>query len=171
MTDPTSAERGANDPPAAPTPKERHAVQAEVSRLLEALAPERAAHRMVVPKSGILMHRSPRGAILQAPSGAVSVSWFADTAQSAELGELQVVAWHGTVSRPGSSRRAAGAEVVEQLVLRPVESESGAIAWRADDGTTYDTDALVVHCLALLERQMEGDRRDDGGGAPPPSPG
>jgi hypothetical protein len=135
-----------------PTVKQRNAVQQEVGRLLDALAPERAAHRTGVIRAPIERHRTPRGCILQAPAGAVSVSWFADSAQGAELGELQVVAWRGTVSRPGSSQRSAGAEVVEELVLRPVDGGASGRAWRAVDGTTYSTDALVEHCLGLLEQ-------------------
>src|SRR5687768_8504772 len=87
-----------------PTAKERTATQQEVNRLLDALAPERAAHHGGAQRA-VERHRTPRGCILQAPAGAVTVSWFADSAQGAELGELQVVAWHGTVTRPGSSQR------------------------------------------------------------------
>ena len=85
-------------------------------------------------------------------TGAVTVSWFPDSAQGAELGELQVMAWRGTVSRPGSSQRASGAQVIEELVMRPVEKVTGGLLWRSTDGTTYTTDALVAHCNELLER-------------------
>jgi hypothetical protein len=134
-----------------PTIKERNAVQQEVGRLLDAFAPERAAHRMGA-KEDVERHRTPRGCILQAATGAVTVSWFPDSAQGAELGELQVMAWRGTVSRPGSSQRASGAQVVEELVLRPVENRTGSLLWRATDGTTYTTDALVAHATEMLER-------------------
>ena len=137
---------------APPTIKARNAVQQEVSRLLDAVAPERAAHRTGTKTSEVERHRTPRGCVLQAAAGAVTVSWFADSAQGAELGELQVVAWRGTVSHPGSSRRTSGAQLVEEMVLRPVESRAGVIEWRAMGGTTYSTEALAAHCATLLER-------------------
>jgi hypothetical protein len=139
-------------PGAPPTVKQRNAVQQEVGRLLDALAPERAAHRTGLQAAEVERHRTPRGCILQARSGAVSVSWFADSAQGAELGELQVVAWRGVVSRPGSSQRAAGATIVEELVLRPGERGMQGLNWRSTDGTNYSTDSLVEHCLALLQQ-------------------
>src|SRR5262245_60793595 len=143
-------------PEGPPTVKERNAVQQEVSRLFDVLAPERAAHRVDVKTNEVDRHRTPRGCVLQAAAGAVTVSWFPDSAQGADLGELQVVAWRGTVSRPGSSRRASGAQVVEEMVLRPGESRMGAMEWRAADGTTYSTDALAAHCETLLERWTTG---------------
>jgi hypothetical protein len=139
-------------PGAPPTVKERNAVQQEVGLLLDALAPERAAHRIGSKEASVERHRTPRGCILQAPAGAVTVSWFPDSAQGAELGELQVVAWSGTVSRPGSSHRASGAKLVEELVVRPVENRLGGIAWRTADGTTFTTDALAARCAELLEQ-------------------
>ena len=139
-------------PEGPPTVKERNAVQQEVSRLFDVLAPERAAHRMGAKTNEIDRHRTPRGCVLQAAAGAVSVSWFPDSAQGADLGELQIVAWRGTVSRPGSSRRASGAEVEEQMVLRPADSPRGGMVWRAMDGTTFSTDSLAAHCETLLER-------------------
>jgi hypothetical protein len=135
-----------------PTIKERNAVQQEVGRLLDAFAPERAAHRMGA-KEDVERHRTPRGCILQAANGAVTLSWFPDSAQGAELGELQVMAWRGTVSRPGSSQRASGATVIEELVLRPVENRMGSLLWRSTDGTTYTTDALVAHASEMLDRR------------------
>jgi len=139
-------------PDGPPTVKMRNAAQQEVSRLLDLLAPERAAHRMGAKTVNVERHRTPRGCILQAPAGAVTVSWFPDSAQGADLGELQVVAWRGTVSRPGSSRRASGAKVEEEIVLRPADSPTGRMVWRAADGTTFSTDSLAAHCTKLLER-------------------
>ena len=155
MIDPKRADR-IDDRAAPPTVKLRNAAQSEVNRLLDALAPERATPRRTVSSGDVDRHRTPRGCILQAPTGAVSVSWFADSAQGSELGEVQVVAWSGKLSRPGSSAtRSEGAEVIEQLVLRPVAVEGG-IAWRAEDGTMYSTESLAGHCLDLLERRTEG---------------
>ena len=143
-------------PGAPPTLKARNAVQQEVSRLLEMLAPERAAHRMGTKTKEVVRHRTPRGCVLQAETGAVTVSWFPDSAQGAELGELQVVAWSGTVSQPGSSRRESGAELLEEMVLRPVESRASGVEWRSTDGSIYSSDALAAHCEALLETRMTG---------------
>jgi hypothetical protein len=143
-------------PAAAPTAKERNSAQQEVSRLLDALAPERAAHRMGTKVDQVERFRTPRGCVLQTNLGAVTVSWFPDSAQGAELGEVQVVAWRGMVSHPGSSRRTSGAQVVEQMVLRPGEDRTGGMVWRVEDGTTYTTDALADHCARLLERWIEG---------------
>jgi hypothetical protein len=153
------------DPPPAPpnaplTAKARNAVQQEVTRLLEVLAPERAAHRVGTTTNEVVRHRTPRGCVLQTAAGAVTVSWFPDSAQGAELGELQVVAWSGTVSQPGSSRRTSGAEVVEEMVLRPVESRTGGMDWRTTDGSIYSTDALAAHCTTLLENWITGDESD-----------
>lgn len=139
---------------APPTAKERGAVQRAVDRLLDELAPERATGRAVRPPVPVERHRTPRGCILQAAAAAVSVSWFPDAADDAALGELQIVAWRGVVSRPGSAHRVEGATVARERVLRPVEGGPAVWAWRAEDGTVYDTDALVASCLAMLEEQM-----------------
>ena len=147
-------EEGEPDRPAPPTTvKMRNAAQQEVNRLLDALAPERSTAWRKAGAEEVERHRTPRGCILQAPAGAVSVSWFADSAQGNELGEVQVVAWRGKVSRPGATERSAGAEVIEQLVLRPVE-RGEEMAWRAENGTLYSTDSLVAHCVELLERRL-----------------
>jgi hypothetical protein len=138
-------------PAAAPTVKARNAVQQEVSRLLDALAPERAAHRMGVKANDVERFRTPRGCVLQAKDGAVTVSWFPDSAQGAELGELQIVRWRGVVSHPGSSKRTAGAQAEEEMALRPID-KTGEMQWRATDGTTFSTEALAMHCAAMLER-------------------
>ena len=144
-------------PAVAPTVKARNAVQQEVGRLLDALAPERAAHRMGAKANDVERFRTPRGCVLQAKAAAVTVSWFPDSAQGAELGELQVVRWRGTVSHPGSSKRTAGAVAQEEMVLRPIDSRGGEMEWRATDGTAYSTDALAVHCAAWLERGTSAD--------------
>lgn len=137
-------------PAAAPTVKARNAAQQEVTRLLDALAPERAAHRLGAKGNDVERFRMPRGCVLQAKDGAVTVSWFPDSAQGAELGELQVVRWRGTVSHPGSSTRTAGAQAEEEMVLRPVD-DGGRLEWRATNGTTYSTEKLAAHCTTLLE--------------------
>ena len=146
---------------APPSVKERAGVQRAVDRLLDALAPERTVTRAPRLPLPVERYRTPRGCILQAPGAAVSVSWFPDAATDAAFGELQVIAWRGTVSRPGSAHRdPGGATIARELMLRPETGEvptAGGAAewvWRADDGTRYDTDTLATHCLALLEAQM-----------------
>jgi hypothetical protein len=154
--EPDEIDAPAGPPGAAPTHKARNAVQQEVSRLLDALAPERAAHRVGLKTNEVERYRMPSGCVLQAAAGAVTVSWFPDSAQGAELGELQIVVWSGTVSHPGSSKRTAGAKLVEEMVLRPAEARMGGLEWRASDGTGYSTDALAARCAAMLERWTGG---------------
>ena len=152
MGSPEDLDVAEGPPEGPPTVKERNAVQQEVSRLFDILAPERAAHRVDAKTNKVERHRTPRGCVLQAAAGAVTVSWFPDSAQGADLGELQVVAWRGTVSRPGSSQRASGAKVEQEMVLRPADSPKAGMVWRAGDGATFSTDALAAHCETLLER-------------------
>ena len=145
-----------------PTFKARAGLERAVVRLLDALAPEQTVIRAARPPRPVERHRTPRGCILQAPAAAVSVSWFPDAATEMVFGELQVLAWRGVVSRPGSARRApGGASIAGELMLRPEggdtrpEDVAREWAWRADDGTLYDAGALAAHCLALLEQQLE----------------
>jgi hypothetical protein len=158
--DPTgSAEPDADDREspwvAPPSVKARAGVQRAVDRLLDALAPERVVSRAPRIPTPVERHRTPRGCVLQAAAAAVSVSWFPDAATDAAFGELQVLAWRGVVSRPGSAHRAAGgAAIARELLLRPVEGGADGWAWRAADGAVYDTDALAAHCAALLEEQV-----------------
>jgi hypothetical protein len=158
-----------------PTHKARAGVQRAVERLLGVLAPERTVVRATRPPEPVERYRTPSGCILQAPTAAVTVSWFPDVAGDAGFGELQVLAWRGVVSRPGSARRApGGATITRALVLRPEEravrvargttdadgTDDGEAAsaavewgWRAEDGARYDSDTLAAYCLSLLERQ------------------
>lgn len=150
-----------------PTAKEKSNVQRAVNALLNVLAPERAtarADRLPVP---VEQHRTPSGCVLQAPTTALSVSWFADGTNDAALGELQIVVLRGVVSRRGVAPTPNGAEAVKELVLRPVEEPTDARVWRATDGKTYDVDELAAHCLALLQEQMMAD--DPTGTAQPTS--
>ena len=148
-SNPTSALR-----PVPPTFKEKGALQREVNRLLDALAPERTTTRSDRPPVPIQQHRTPNGCILQAANAALSVSWYAEAADEGRLGELQIVLWRGVVSRRGSAQRPDGAAVVKQQVLFPIERPTDSGIWRGDDGTVYDTDALAAHCLAQLHEQM-----------------
>jgi hypothetical protein len=140
------------DPP--PTSKEKNAVQKEVNQLLDELAPEHAAPRASRPVAAVQQHRTPNGCILQGPTAALSVTWYADGADQGRLGELQIVLWRGIVSRRGSGQKPPPAEVVRQEVLNPIERPTDSGTWRSRDGTVYDTASLAAHCTALLDEQM-----------------
>jgi hypothetical protein len=134
-----------------PTARQRTAVQNAVTRVFDALAPERAPARAAGPAGGVLRYRSPRGCVLQGNAGAVSVSWFPATGSDAQLGELQVIAWDGVVSLPGAARRAnGGARARAEVLFRPLERAPDAWSWRTADGAVLDADAVVAHCLDLL---------------------
>ena len=137
--------------------KERNAVQRSVTALLDELAPERVLKRVDQLRGAVEQHRTPTGCVLQAPKAAISVSWFADAASEAPLGELHVLVWNGVVSRRGARKRPEGAKVMNELVLRPIEAPSDDCVWRATDGKEYDTAALAARCLALLEQQISTD--------------
>jgi hypothetical protein len=138
-----------------PTHQARTAVKRAVDRLLDALAPERVVSRTQRLPVPVERHRTPRGCVLQAAAAAVSVTWFADAPTEVTHGELQITAWRGVVSRPGSAHRVpGGASVARELTLVPCEGGPEGWQWCAADGTVYDTDALVAHCAALLEEQV-----------------
>ena len=148
--------------PDRPTAAQRTGAQHAVARLFDALAPQKPPARREGPAPAIQRHRSPSGCILQAATRAVTVSWFPASTNDTALGELQMIIWRGTVSRPGSARRAAGGAVVEQqetFVLTP--GTVGAITattgddwlWRGTDGTGYDAQAFAARCLALLDEE------------------
>jgi hypothetical protein len=134
--------------------KEKNVVQRAVTALLDQLAPERVLKRGDQILAAVEQHRTPKGCVLQAPTAAVSVSWFADAGKDAPLGELHVIVWQGVVSRRGRAAVPEGAKVVKELVLRPIESPLDDLVWRATDGTEYDTAALAARCIALLEEQL-----------------
>jgi hypothetical protein len=137
-----------------PTAKEKSTVQRSVTELLDGLAPERVVKRGDLIHGPIEQHRTPSGCVLQAENAAVSVSWFPDT-RGQTLGELHVNVWSGVVSRGGSShRKPVKAEVVSEMVLRPMDSSLEGCVWRADNGTEFDSPALVAHCVALLKTQI-----------------
>ncbi len=151
MNDPTRP----TPPPwsASPTAKAKNAVQRSVTALLDELAPERVLKRVEQLPGPVEQYRTPTGCVLQAATVAISVSWFADAAQDARLGELRVIVWRGTVTRRGTRRRKA-ATVVAELVLHPIEPPADDCVWQATDGTQYDTASLAAKCLALLEEQI-----------------
>ncbi len=138
-----------------PTVKQRTSVQQAVTRLLDALAPERPPARGAEPApTAVQRFRTPRGCILQGASHAVSVSWFPAATVTQDYGELQVISWEGTVSRPGATRVAGNAaRAVWEELLSPVEVQGEAWAWRAGDGTLHAAESLVERCQRALERQ------------------
>ena len=139
----------------APTSKERNAVQREVTRLLDDLAPERTSPRATKPVAEIQQHRSPNGCILQSESAALSVTWYAEADDQDRVGELQVILWRGVVSRRGGAKTSTPAEVVKQEVLNPIEHPADESVWASRTGAVYSTEALAAHCRALLEEQMQ----------------
>ena len=142
---------------APPTIKEKSAVQRSVTKLLDALAPERTTSRTERAPAPIEQYRTPSGCVLQAASAALSVSWFPDATTDTSLGELQVVLWRGVVTRRGAAAVRETPTVIRELTLRPIEQPLGGLGWRDEsDETVYDLDALVAKCLALLENQVAG---------------
>src|SRR5207237_988310 len=113
-----------------------------VPALLDELAPGRALKRGEDLPGTVEQPRTPTGCVLQAAEAAVSVSWFAETGNDVALGEMHVVVWHGTVQRRGAPPSRKGAQIVSELVLRPIEPPAGDNVWEATDGTRYDTAAL-----------------------------
>lgn len=138
---------------APPSAKARAVVQRAVNALLDALAPERTVTRTARAPARVEQYRTPSGCVLQAANAAASVSWFPDATNDAALGELRMTVWDGVVWRRGSPRRGEAARVVRELTLQPLYPSDEA-AWRAEDGTTYDTAALVTACLTMLEERI-----------------
>lgn len=151
------------------TTKDRNAVQRSVTKLLDLLAPERATTRSERAPSQIEPYRTPSGCVLQAPTAALSVSWFPGGASSTDLGELHVVLWRGGVTRRGGGVPRESATVIREWTLRPVELSPDAPRWRDEgDGAVYDIQSLADRCLALLKEQVHAD--DPTGSAVPTTP-
>ena len=68
-----------------PTAKEKNSVQRSVNSLLDTLAPERTTTRADRAPVPVEQHRTPTGCVLQAPTAALTVRWFADTSNDAAL--------------------------------------------------------------------------------------
>jgi len=135
--------------------RRRTAVQHEVTRLLDTLAPERTPQRRPAPEPAVRAYRWPARCILQGAEHAVSVSWFPAGRDDDTLGEMLVIAWRGIVSHPGATRRAADEAVaVRSLLLHPEETDGGAWSWRTESGEpVLDTTALATYC----REQVAGD--------------
>lgn len=151
------------------TTKERNAVQRSVTKLLDTLAPERVPLRGERAPVQIEPYRTPSGCVLQAPTAALSVSWFPGGASSSDLGQLHVVLWRGGVTRRGGGVPREPASMIRELTLRPVDLSPDAPRWRDDgDGAVYDIQGLADLCLTLLKAQVLAD--DPTGSAMPTTP-
>jgi hypothetical protein len=151
------------------TSKEKNAVQRSVTKLLDLLAPERATSRAERAPVQIEPYRTPSGCVLQAPTAALTVTWFPAGASDADLGQLHVVLWRGGVTRRGGGVPRESATVLREWTLRPVELSPDAPRWREDgDGAEFETQGLADHCLALLNEQVLAD--DPAGTALPTTP-
>lgn len=139
---------------AAPTAKEKNAVQRAVTALLDELAPERVLKRGDRIRGPVEQHRTPNGCVLQGQSAAVSVSWFAESSEEAPMGLLHMHVWRGIVSRRGAPKSPEGANIVSSIVLQPIGRVGEDCVWRGDDGARYDTAQLTAHCISLLEDVM-----------------
>jgi hypothetical protein len=67
---------------------------------------------------------------------------------------LRVVVWRGVVQRRGAPRSKTAAQIVDELVLTPVEASVSDQRWQAADGTRYTTATLAAKSLALLKEQV-----------------
>ena len=152
MTDPGSASPWTTSP----TAKEKHALQREISALLDELAPEKVLTRGDTLRLPVEHSRTLQGCVLQAPDAALSVSWFAAPASEKTLGELHVVVWRGTLSQRGAASRHKGATIVQEFVFKPIEKPTDATVWRRSDGPEFTTPELAALCLALLKEQIDG---------------
>src|SRR3984893_13929623 len=117
--------------------KEKNVVQRAVTALLDQLAPEKVLKRGDQLRLSVEQHRTPNGCVLQAPTAAVSVSWFSKTGKDTPLGELHVIVWSGTVSRRGRAANPEGAKILKEMVLRPIESPSAECGLRVAGGKQH----------------------------------
>ena len=96
--------------------------------------------------------------MLQAPTAALSVTWFPAGASDPDLGQLSVVLWRGGVTRRGGGIPRESASVLREWTLRPVELSPDVPRWRDEgDGVEYDIQGLADHCRALLNEQVLAD--------------
>lgn len=130
--------------------KARTAFRKHVTALLDALAPEKVLGKADPAKLVIEQHRTPDGCVLQGPEAALQVSWYAEKDDAPA--SLHVVVWKGVVSRRGGTRR-EGASVTHEEIYTPAETPADDKVWQSADGTRLDTQALAVHCHALLAEQ------------------
>jgi hypothetical protein len=136
-----------------------NAVQRSVTKLLNALAPEKVLKRAKNIAGPVAPHRTPNGCVLQSEHAAVSVSWFSNDGRNASLGELHVTVWRGTVTRPGTAPSRKGSTISAELVFLPLDPPEGDSLWISPDGTRYDTTSLADKCMALLSAEMDAAER------------
>jgi hypothetical protein len=148
MTDPTEVHAYSQQPA-----RQRAAVQRDVERLLDELAPERPVPKHDTPVAAIVRHRSPGRCILQGPERAITISWFPAQGSDDTLGQLVIIAWRGTVSLPGSARRSSiAAEPLHTWLLTPTVSVAGCQWVSPEDEDGIDIAELITRCHAMLER-------------------
>lgn len=134
--------------------KQRAAVQREVVRLLDNLAPERSPQRREPVDAAVSAHRWPARCILQGAHTAVSVSWFPARPAEDALGEILVIAWNGTVSVPGITHSNRAPEATRTVTLLPVEQDGGDFKWREAVGDDLiPTADVALYCRSLLDEQ------------------
>ena len=144
------------------TAKRRTAVQQEVVRLLDDLAPASAPARRSALPVAVKAYRWPNRCILQGAARAISVSWFPGYQDDESLGELLVISWRGTVSLPGSGQRGSEEAVaVTQLLLHLEPASFDGWEWRAaaHDVAGFGTSALAEYCrgqVAALDGATPG---------------
>jgi hypothetical protein len=136
------------------TARQRTAIQQEVVRLLDDLAPASAPTRRSAPAAAVKAYRWPNRCILQGASRAISVSWFPGSADEHSLGELLVISWRGTVSLPGLGHRGSDEAVaVTQLLLHLEPASFDGWEWRtaAHDVAGLGTSALADYCRGQVQ--------------------
>ena len=136
--------------------RHRTAIQHEISHLFDDLAPLAVPGRRAPVAAPIATHRWPNRCILQGPTHAVSLTWFAGARDDESLGELLVMMWRGRVSLPGSASRERDEAVpVEQQLLHPAWTLAGGWGWRAEglegDEAVRSTAELIAECRQALE--------------------
>lgn len=136
--------------------KDKTAVGRSVTALLDMLAPEQTLTRAERERGRIERYRTPTGCVLQGPTAALTVSWFADGASDTGFGELHVIVWNGVVSRRGGQGNKTGATLVREIVLRPDETRLADGMWIEQGAATIDTLRLAQRCENLLEEQLAG---------------
>ena len=125
--------------------RDRTAIQHEIVRLFDDLAPSATPGRRAPISAEVTAYRWPNRCILQGPTHAVSLTWFPGTRDDDSLGELLVMTWRGRVSLPGSaSRGLEEAVAVSQQVLHPTGSVAGWGWSAADDTALRTTDAVAA---------------------------
>ena len=127
---------------------------------MDSLAPERAAYRVGTKANEVERYRTPRGCVLQAAAGAVDRARGSLTPLRAPS-SVSCRSWRGAVLSRTRARRDAG---LARSWSRSWYCDRSRVGWAGPLGALRterapSTDALAVHCAALLERWTSGLRR------------